>query len=278
MNYHSNTHHQEIQRREFFRSTGIGLGSIALSSLLAKDLPGAVSKNATPHQVARAKHVIFLHMVGAPSHLDLFEYKPLLQKHDGQKMPDELWEGLRLAFIREQPNLLGTKFKFRKHGETGLELSELLPNLARVADDICMVKSLHTEQFNHAPAQLFLQTGFGRFGRPSFGSWVSYGLGTENEDLPAFVVMNTGLIAGAGNSLWGSGFLPTVHQGIEFRSQGDSVLFLSNPKGIDPNSRKRIVSSINQLNNIQLSDVGDPEIATRIEQYELAFPNANIGS
>ena len=210
-------------------------------------------------------------MVGAPSQLDLFDYKPVLQKHDGQLLPDDLWEGLRLAFIRQQPKLLGTRFKFKRHGNCGTELSELLPHLAQVIDDVAVVKSLHTEQFNHAPAQLFMQTGFARFGRPCLGSWTSYGLGSENDSLPSFVVMNTGTIAGAGNSLWGSGFLPTVHQGVELRSSGDPVLFLSNPTGVDRPRRKRTVYAINRLNEVQLADVGDPEIATRISQYEMAF-------
>ncbi len=186
-------------------------------------------------------------------------------------MPDELWQGLRLAFIREQPGLLGTRYKFSRHGDGGIELSELLPHLAGVADELCMIKGLHTEHFNHGPAQLFFQTGFGRFGRPSVGSWVTYGLGSENRNLPAFVVLITGSVAGAGNSLWGSGFLPSVYQGIEFRSEGDPVLFLSNPQGIADTDRRRIIDSINGLNRSRLTDVGDPEIATRINQYEMAF-------
>lgn len=257
-----------ISRRALFQSASAGIGGIALASLLHRETTAALSPG---RLLARAKHVIFLHMVGAPSHLDLFDYKPTLQQHDGRRMPDELWEGLRLAFVREQPNLLGTRFRFGRHGQCGMELSENLPHLAQVADEITLIKSLHSEQFNHAPAQLFFQTGFGRFGRPCLGAWASYGLGTENEDLPAFVVMNTGTIAGAGNSLWGSGFLPTRHQGVEFRQKGDPVLFLSNPKGVDTASRKRIVDTVNRLNHVQLADVGDPEIATRISQYELAF-------
>lgn len=257
----------QLGRRAVFQQSGMGLGSLALGSLLSGDSLGA----SVPPQPARAKHVIFLHMVGAPSHLDLFDYKPTLQQHDGCKMPDDLWQGLRLAFVRQQPNLLGTRFKFRKHGQSGLELSENLPYLGQIADEITLIKSLHSEQFNHAPAQLFFQTGFGRFGRPSLGSWTSYGLGTENDDLPAFVVMNTGSVAGAGNSLWGSGFLPTQHQGVEFRAKGDPVLFLSNPKGVDSASRRSIVDAVGELNKLQLADIGDPEIAARISQYELAY-------
>ncbi|HRX81198.1 MAG TPA: DUF1501 domain-containing protein [Pirellulaceae bacterium] len=270
------SHLQTVSRRELFQNLGSGIGSIALASLLANELPAAsASLNPlapkTPHFAAKAKNVIFLHMVGAPSHLDLFENKPALQENDGKPCPDELLEGQRFAFLRGHPKLLGTEFKFKRHGQSGLELSELLPHLATVADDICMIKSLHTEHFNHAPAQLFFQTGFGRFGRPTIGSWANYGLGSENQDLPGFVVLITGSVAGAGNSLWGSGFLPTVYQGVEFRSQGDPVLFLSNPDGIDAAGRRRIVDSINKLNGAQLADVGDPEIATRISQYEMAY-------
>ncbi|MCA9155847.1 MAG: DUF1501 domain-containing protein, partial [Planctomycetales bacterium] len=169
------------------------------------------------------------------------------------------------------PKLLGTPYKFRQHGESGVELSELLPHLAEVADELAVIKTMQTEQFNHAPAQLFMHTGFGRFGRPTLGSWINYGLGSENQDLPGFVVLITGSVAGAGNSLWGSGFLPTVYQGVEFRSKGDPVLFLSNPQGIGATDRRRIIDSVNRLNQVQLADVGDPEIATRISQYEMAY-------
>ena len=255
----------------------MGLGSIALGSLLSNDLPAGerpeslTADMGSTHFAPRARNVIFLHMVGAPSHLDLFDYKPELQRLDGQLVPDHLWEGLRLAFIRKQPRLLGTALRFHRHGQSGVELSELLPHLATVADELCMIKSLHTEQFNHAPAQLFFQTGFGQFGRPSLGSWVNYGLGSENENLPGYVVLITGNVAGAGNSLWGSGFLPSTWQGIEFRSSGDPVLFLSNPEGIDQTARRSIVDHVNRLNQIQLADAGDPEIATRIHQYEMAY-------
>lgn len=256
-----------LGRREMFQGVGAGIGGAALAALLNRDSQAAAIQSVTP----RARNVIFLHMVGAPSHLDLYDNKPKLRELTGQLVPDHLWEGLRLAFIREQPQLLGSKFEFRKHGESGMEFSSLMPHLATMADDICMIKSLHTEHFNHAPAQLFFQTGFARFGRPSLGSWVNYGLGSENENLPGFVVLITGNVAGAGNSLWGSGFLPSKYQGIEFRTQGDPVLFLSNPAGVESDDRKRIIDGVNSLNQIQLADVGDPEISTRISQYELAY-------
>jgi hypothetical protein len=264
-----------ITRRALFNQTGLGLGSLALSYMLSDEGRAAPASDPlaprSPHFAPRAKSIICLHMVGAPSQLDLFDYKPTLQKYDGEPCPKELLEGKRFAFLRGHPSLLGTKFKFAKHGQSGLELSELLPHLATVADDIAVVKTLHTEQINHGPAQVMFQTGFGRFGRPSVGSWVSYGLGSENRDLPAFVVMITGKVAGAGSALWGSGFLPSVYQGVELRSQGDPVLFLSNPAGVTRNDRRRLLDSVQTLNRAQLADVGDPEIATRISQYEMAF-------
>ena len=275
-------HRDMMTRRAIFQHGGVGLGAIALSSLLNGDAYGVdVAKPQAapgvdplapkkPHFKARAKNVIYLHMVGAPSHLDLFDYKPVLQKHDGELCPKEFIEGKRFAFLRGHPRLLGTRFEFKKHGRGGIELSELLPHLGSVADDIAVVKSLHTEEFNHGPAQLFMMTGFGRLGRPSVGSWVTYGLGSENRDVPAFVVLVTGALAGAGTALWGSGFLPSVYKGTEFRSSGDPVLFLSNPDGVSHADRQRVINSINKLNQEQLNTVGDPEIATRMSQYELA--------
>src|SRR5262245_32922755 len=265
-----------LTRRELFQRLGTGVGAVALTSLLRPDLFAAPPPEnplapRRPHFAARARSVICLHMVGAPSHLELFDYKPALQRHDGRPVPRELIEGQRFAFLRGHPNLLGTRFRFARHGRGGVELSETLPHLATVADELAVVKTLHTEEFNHAPAQLFMQTGFGQFGRPSLGSWVAYGLGSESADLPAFVVLVTGRTAGAGNSLWGSGFLPTVYQGVQFRSSGDPVLFLSNPPGVDANDRRRLLDTLEELNRLQLADVGDPEIATRIAQYELAF-------
>ena len=227
------------------------------------------------HHASRAKNVIYFHFVGGPSHLDLFDYKPELQKRDGELCPDEFFKGKRLAFIRNQPKLLGTqkkdKFRFKKCGQSGIQISNLLPNLQTCADDMCFIRSLHTDHFNHAPAQMFISTGFGQFGRPSIGSWVNYGLGTVNKDLPGFVTMVTGQYPGAGNSIFGSGFLPSVYQGVEFRSKGDPVLFLSNPKGLPPQSRRRTIDAINQLNRHNFTDVGDPEISTRIKQYEMAY-------
>ena len=263
-------------RREFLKHTGAGIGAMALASvwddrLLAAPKTANPSAPRKPHFRARAKNVIYIHLVGGASQLEMFDPKPELAKRNGQKCPDEMFKGKRLAFIREHPILLGSRFEFHRHGKSGLELCEHLPKLGGVADELALIRTVKSEHFNHAPAQLFQHTGFGQFGRPGVGSWVSYGLGTENQDLPGYVVMITGNVAGAGNSLWSSGFLPTVNQGIEFRSQGDPVLFLSNPKGIGGEDRREIVDGINFLNKQSLADVGDPEIATRIAQYELAF-------
>ncbi len=265
-----------VSRRQFFRQSGIGLGSAALGSLLSRDLPGAVptGEAATirgPHFAPRARHVIYLHMIGAPSQLDLFDDKPALRKFDGQKCPEELTKGKRFAFIGGEHVLAGSMFKFARHGQSGQELSQLLPHLGTVADDICIVKTLRTEEINHAPAQMFLHTGFGRGGRPGFGSWITYGLGAENRDLPAYVVLLSGPPGGAGSTLWSTGFLPSVYQGIQFRGSGEPVLFLNNPEGHSRSDRRRVLDAVSALNEQRLSIVGDPEIATRISQYEMAY-------
>lgn len=267
-----------IGRRTLLQRTGFGLGAFALSQMLQNEA-GAVTASRTdlrrPHFPPQAKSVIYLHMVGAPSHLDLFDLKPALQRRHGQQCPKDLFESSKFAFVRDLPTLLGTpddkQHRFTRCGESGLALSNLLPNLQSVADEITLIKSLHTNEFNHGPAQMFMLSGFGRFGRPSIGSWLNYGLGTENKDLPGFVVLITGNVLGAGSPAWGSGFLPSVYQGVEFRSKGDPVLFLSNPSGVKPESRKRIIDTVNEMNQTQLADIGDPEIATRISQYELAY-------
>jgi len=271
-----------LSRRRLFQTAGMGIGGIALSSLLARDgagatgpAPGGGFARRGIHHPPRAKNVIYIHLVGGHSHLDLFDPKPELSKRDGELCPEHMFEGKQLAFIRERPTLMGTpdeeRFHFRRCGRSGLPISNLLPHLQGVADELCFLRTLHTDQFNHAPAQLYLLTGFERFGRPSLGSWVDYGIGSENSDLPGFVVLVTGQILGAGNSAWGSGFLPTIHQGVEFRSQGDPVLFLSNPGGVGPGERRDVVDTVNTLNRVRLADVQDPEIATRIGQYEMAY-------
>lgn len=255
-------------RRGFLSSTGLGFGGIALSSLLSNDLCAA---GPTPHFAAKAKHVIYLHMIGAPSQLDLFEEKPELVKRHNQACPPEVTKDRDFAFIGKTSTLAGSPWKFARHGECGHTMSELWPHLSTVADELAFVHSLHTDEINHAPAQMFLHSGFGRGGRPSLGSWVSYGLGSENSDLPGYVVMLSGPAGGAGTSMWSPGFLPSVYQGIQFRSQGDPVLFLSNPDGRSNQERRQVLDALGELNQHQLLATGDPEIATRISQYEMSF-------
>ena len=263
-----------IARRWFMKDCGVGLGALAMRGLadgatLANNNPLAPKQ---PHFKPKAKRIIYLFMAGAPSHLELFDNKPQLAKFDGTLPPPELLKGYRAAFINPNSKLLGPKFKFAKYGQSGAELSELLPHLAKIVDDIAIVKSMNTDAFNHAPAQLLMNTGSMIFGRPSFGAWTTYGLGSEAEDLPAFVVFSTGKKGpSGGNSCWGSGFLPTVHQGVQFRASGDPVLYLSNPEGVDAQLQRESLDSIRRLNQMKLDDVGDPEIATRINSYEMAF-------
>jgi hypothetical protein len=263
------TTHLIASRRHFLQKSGLSLGAVALSDLLASDAP--TRSMARPHFAPEAKNIIYLHMIGAPSQLDLFDYKPTLQKLNGQPCPEELTKGKRFAFIGGELRLAGTSYQFKKHGQSGAEISELLPNLATIADDICIVKSLHTNEINHAPAQMFLHTGFGLGGRPSLGAWVTYGLGTDNNDLPAYVVLLSGPPGGAGTALWSTGFLPSVYQGVQFRSSGEPVLFLNNPEGITPKERRRVLDAVNALNREHFSMVRDPEISTRIAQYEMAY-------
>jgi uncharacterized protein (DUF1501 family) len=267
-----------ITRRWFFQQCGVGLGAVALGSLFRESGWGSPVGLANPlapkqpHFPAKAKRVIFLFMAGAPSHLELFDYKPELAKWNGKLPPPDLLKGYRAAFINPNSTLLGPKFKFAKHGQCGAELSELLPHLAEVVDDIAIVKSMSTDAFNHAPGQIFMNTGTQQFGRPSMGAWVTYGLGSESSDLPAYVVFSSGSKGTSGGaSNWGSGFLPSVYQGVLFRSSGDPVLFLSNPKGFDSETQRDSLDTIKKLNQKHLDVVGDPEISTRINSYEMAY-------
>jgi uncharacterized protein (DUF1501 family) len=265
-----------VSRRWFIEQCGIGMGAFALNHLLMDSVYAqqAVSPTApkSPHHAPKAKNVIFLFMAGGPSHMELFDYKPQLAKYDGTPPPADLIKGYRAAFINPSSKLLGPKFKFAKHGQSGAEISELLPHTARIVDDIAIVKSMVTDAFNHAPGQLMMNTGSMIFGRPSMGSWVIYGLGSEAEALPAFVVFSTGSKGpSGGNSCWGSGFLPTVYQGVQFRNAGDPVLYLSNPRGVDEKLQRDSLDIIGKLNKMRLDAVGDPEIATRINSYEMAF-------
>ena len=268
-----------ITRRWFFRQCGVGLGSVALASLLGADKAAASGPiqitnplaPKQPHFKPKAKRVIYLFMGGGPSQLDLFDYKPAMTKYNGKPLPQEVIMGQKYAFIQPDAALYATEFKFSKHGQCGAELSEALPHLADVADDIAIVKSMSTDAFNHAPGQVLMQTGSTQFGRACFGSWVLYGLGSEAENLPGFVVLNSAGGLSGGAALYGSGFLPTVYQGVPFRKTGDPVLFLSNPAGITPQMQRRTLDLIKELNQKHLGVVGDPEISTRINSFEMAY-------
>lgn len=264
---------ETLTRRQFLRRSGFGLGSLALGALsgetpLARDPLGPQA----PHFIPRAKRIIYLHMAGAPSQLELFDYKPELHKLDGEDCPPSFLEGKRFAFIRGVPKMLGPQAEFDARGESGLFVSNRLPHFAQVVDDVTLLKAVYTDEFNHAPAQLLMHTGSPRLGRPSMGSWVTYGLGSENQDLPGFVVLvSGGKVPSAGKSVWGSGFLPTVYQGVQCRSEGDPVLFISNPEWMTRDLRRKTVDAISSINRRAYKEVGDPEIQTRIAQYELAF-------
>jgi len=276
----------QIARRHFFRECGVGLGKIALASLLtdafaaggARADASRRSGNAAtallprpPHFAPRAKGVIHLFMAGAPSQLDLFDYKPELAKLEGKPIPPSVINGQRYAFIQPDAAVLGPRYKFAKHGKSGAELSEIVPFLAQVADDICIVKSMHTDQFNHAPAQILFNTGFSQPGRPCMGSWVTYGLGSEARDLPAFIVMSTGAGISGGAANWASGFLPTTYAGVRLRNQGDPILDVSRPAGMDARLQRDTIDLIDTMNRKELAVDADPEIAARIAAYEMSF-------
>lgn len=264
-------------RRWFFKECGVGMASLAAMDMLSRSA-GAAPSPATPlsvkkpHYAGKAKRVIYLFMGGAPSHLELFDNKPELTKWDGKLPPADLLKGYRAAFINPNSKLLGPKYKFKRYGNCGAEMGELLPHLGSVADDLTIVKSMKTDAFNHAPGQILMSTGSQIFGRPSFGAWTLYGLGTENQDLPGYVVMQSGQKGPSGGlSNFGCGFLPTVYQGVPFRSAGDPVLYLSNPKGVTEATQRDTLDVLKQLNEERLGVVGDPEIASRINSFELAY-------
>jgi hypothetical protein len=266
-------------RREFLEVTGIG--AIALSTLLKREsrtwaMPLSTAANPMtprpPHFNPKVRNIIYLHMSGAPPQHDLFDYKPKLNQLHMQPCPEELLKNQRFAFIKGHPKLLGSPYKFARHGKSGAWMSELLPNLSASVDDIAFIKSMHTDQFNHAPAELFLYTGSPRAGGAAMGSWITYGLGSENQNLPGFVVLiSGGTDPTGGKALWSTGFLPSVYQGVQCRTTGDPILYVNNPKGMDRDVRRRSLDTLRQLNEIELQQFGDPETLTRISQYELAF-------
>lgn len=270
-------------RRHFLRESAMGLGALALGSLIGScGGNGSTANNAIdvnnplapklPPMAGKARSVIYLHMAGAPSQLELFDYKPDLMKLDGLDCPQSLLEGKRFAFIRGVPKMLGPQAKFAQHGQSRAWVSDYLPHFQNIVDEVSFLKAVTTDQFNHAPAQLLMHTGAPRLGRPSIGSWVTYGLGTENQNLPGFVVLTSGgRNPDAGKSVWGSGFLPSVYQGVQCRSEGDPVLFINDPDGMDRDLRKASIDAINEVNMQQYGEYKDPEILSRIAQYEMAY-------
>ncbi len=267
----------QLTRRHFFRDCGIGVGKIALASLLADNAHAISNAAVSPfapqesHFEATAKRVIFLFMAGAPSQLESFDYKPKLIELAGTPIPPSVIQGQRYAFIQPDAAVLSPRFRFSKHGQCGAEVSEVMPRLSEVVDDIAIVRSMHTDLFNHAPAQLLVNTGNGVPGRASMGSWLSYGLGSEANDLPSFVVLRSGGGLSGGAAMWSAGFLPSVHQGVAFRGQGEPILHATNPDGFDTLAQRDSLDLIRSLNQRQLGRVGDPEIQTRIDAYEMAF-------
>jgi hypothetical protein len=269
-----------LTRRHFFARCPIGLGAIGLSTLLGREAaavrPAVADPLAPrpPHFPARAKSVIFLFMAGGPSQLDMFEHKPDLDRLDGELIPESFIAGKRFAFMDKmaRPKLLATKYRFARHGRCGAWVSELLPHTAGIVDELAFVSSCTTDLFNHAPAKLFMNTGTGLFGRPSMGAWVTYGLGSESDDLPGFVVMLSGPRGPRGGGVnWGCGMLPSAYQGVPLRSGGDPILNLSMPRGVDDSQQRRVVDAVRELNLARLVETGDDEIAARINSYEMAY-------
>jgi len=272
---------QQHTRRHFIKESAMGFGALALGGLLGGcntstspnffDATNPLAPKASPF-LGKAKSVIYLHMAGAPSQLEMFSYKPELAKLDGLDCPPSLLNGKKFAFIRGVPKMLGPQASFKQYGESGIWLSENLPHLSTVIDDVAVLQAVTTDQFNHAPAQLLMHTGTPRLGRPSMGSWVTYGLGSENKNLPGFVVLTSGgNNPDAGKSVWGSGFLPSVYQGVQCRSEGDPVLFIKDPAGMDRDIRKASIDAINKVNEESYTEYQDPETLSRISQYELAY-------
>lgn len=265
-------------RRHFLQGSALGLGGIAMAAMTGQKASAAPSVPDDPlrprpaHFAGRAKRVIYLHMSGAPPHLDMFDYKPELVRLDGQPCPDMFLKGKRFAFTSGVPKLLGTPRKYAQYGEGGVWMSDALSNFHGIADEMCVIRSLTTDQFNHAPAELLLYTGSPRQGRPSIGAWVTYGLGSESDNLPGFVVLiSSGVQPSGGQNCWGSGFLPSVFQGVQCRSKGDPVLYASDPNGMDRSMRRRSLDALRDLNEMQARELGNPETLTRIAQYELAY-------
>jgi len=277
----------EFSRRRFLTSSANGIGALALASLLKDDgllaqdarpalAPGGDSAEPLaprrPHFAPKARACICIFLAGAPSQLDMFDAKPLLNRMHGQALPESLWRNVRFAFTQPATaRILGSPRRFAQHGQSGMVFSDLLPHLASCADDLCMVRSMHSEAFNHHPGQLLMNTGVANFGRPSMGSWLNYGLGSESRNLPGYVVLNAGRGTSGGTSNWSSGFLPTTYAGVPFRNEGDPVLNLGNPAGLTGAMQRRTIETVGALNRLRHEQIGDPEITSRIAAYELAF-------
>jgi len=265
---------RDTTRRRFLQRCGTGMGALALGSLLNEKLFAATPGEPVlgkPHFAPKAKSIIYLFQSGGPSHLDLFDPKPELTKRNGQQVPEDLVKNIRLAQIGKNAKLLASPYSFARYGKSGMWLSELLPQLRTIVDDVCFVQGFHSEAFNHDPATLFMNTGAQLAGRPAMGSWFSYGLGSENKDLPAYVVLMTGVGQPLTNASWGSGFLPTMHQGVTLRSQGDPVLYVGNPEGMGSKRRRQSLDALKDLNQMRHEVLQDPEIQTRIAAYEMAY-------
>lgn len=269
-------------RRHFFRDCGVGIGRVALASLLADgalgaaEIPASPMASKKPHYEPQVKSVIYMFMAGGPSQLEMFDYKPALERYSGQEAPDSLLEGKRFAFMdkfsKNKPRLLASRRSFQRYGDSGMWASELVPHIGSVADDIAMVSGIQTDNFNHAPAKCFMNTGSIRFGRPSIGAWATYGIGSESEELPGFVVLQSGPRGPRGGAgLWSSGFLPTAYQGVPFRSGGDPILNLSNAEGVTKKAQEATLNAIREMNLLQFENDGDPEIMTRVAAYEMAY-------
>lgn len=262
---------EHTTRRHFMRDCGAGLGAMWMASQAGSALASAGGPAAAMSLPAKAKRVIFLHMIGGPSQLELFDYKPVLAKFDGKDCPQEYLEGQRFAFIQGTPQMLGPQYEFKQHGECGAWVSDRMPNIAKHVDKMCFIKTLQTDQFNHGPAQLMVHTGQARTGYPSLGSWSTWGLGTDNQDLPGFLVFLSGGVPRNGKALWSSGFLPSVYQGVQCRSKGDPILNISNPKNTTRGVRRQMLDALAGLNKKSYDEYGDPETLTRISQYEMAY-------
>ena len=264
-------------RRHFLKNCGVGLGAGALAQILSPDAFGLKAPEnpllpRNSHFSSKAKRVIYIHLTGSPPHLDLWDYKPELVKRTDQECPDEFIKGKQFAFTSGTPKLMGTPRTFSQHGKSGMWMSDAIPHLHQHADDLCVIKSMHTDQFNHAPAELFVHTGFPQPGRPSFGAWTTYGLGSDNQDLPGYVVLiSSGTQPNGGKNSFSAGFIPSVYQGVQCRSKGDPVLYVSNPPGMDRSLRRASLDALRDLNQKAAEDFAHPETLTRIAQYELAY-------